>query len=159
MFKEVLFFDHKIRASYIVKRLIYAGLTPGTSPGYQAAIKSLHGKRPWPATVALLEEWGPTGPTESWDQHRKGKARSSLRRWGHYLSALRSYHMEHELPIEVFQSLRLKQHYEAESNFFRPQKLSVSYFYHQRDLIQNLSKHPSQYKWLGLFTPPSNIYT
>ena len=95
-------------------------------------------------SLPLLEEWGATGPTESWDQHRKVKVRSSLRHWGHYLSGLRSYLMEHELAIEVFQSLRLKQFYEAESPFSVCQ--NSPYFYHQRDLIQNLNKHHSQYK-------------
>lgn len=52
--------------------------------------------------------------------------------------------MEHELAIEVFQSLRLKQLYEAESPFSVCQ--NSPYFYRQRDLIQNLNKHPSQYK-------------
>lgn len=44
VFNEVLVFDDKSRRSYIVKRLIYAGLIPGTRSGYQTAIKSLHGK-------------------------------------------------------------------------------------------------------------------
>lgn len=58
VFNEVLFFDDNIRRSYIVKRLIYAGLTPGTRSGYQAAMKSLHGKRPWPAIVAPFGRMG-----------------------------------------------------------------------------------------------------
>lgn len=61
VFNEVLFFDDKSRRSYIVKRLIYAGLIPGTRSGYQAAIKSLHGKWPWPAIVAPFGRMGGHG--------------------------------------------------------------------------------------------------
>ena len=102
-------FMQSVRGSFIVKRLIYAGLTSGTWSGYQAAIYHyfaiVHGKRPWPATIDLLEEWGANrimGSSFDRQVQIKPETLSS------YLSALRPYHIEHELPVDVFGSLRLK---------------------------------------------------
>lgn len=56
-----------------------------------------------------------------------------------FLSALRSYHIEHELPVQVFQSLRLKQLIRGGKSFFPSSKalrLPIT-----KDILSKISTH------------------
>lgn len=104
------FIDSIPELSLSAKTFLWYGLSPRTRQGYQSAISSFtlfcafKGIKPWPATEFVLAEWitgrirGSNMPKQ--DQIKPNTVQS-------YLSALKSYHIDHNLPSHAFSSPRI----------------------------------------------------
>lgn len=113
---------NSVRGSNVVKRLIWAGLCPNTRKGfYQTAIKSyvyytkFMGVTTWPATKEVLENWIAN--------RFMGSAMSMQRKIepdtvASYLSALRSWHVDHEYSLAPFETPRIKLLLQGGKSFF-----------------------------------------
>lgn len=100
-----------IRGSNTVKTLIWAGLAPTTRKGYQTGIRSYIywaayvGATAWPATSNLLEEWAANRIMGS-AIARQGQVQPDT--VASYLSAIRSWHVDHEYSLAPFETLQMK---------------------------------------------------
>lgn len=110
-----------VRGSNTVKTLIWAGLSPSTRKGYQTAIRSYEyftknqGVTTWPATVELLEEWTANrlmGSTTPMQGQVKPDTMAS------YLSAIRSWHVDHEFSLAPFEAPRIRLLLQGGKSFF-----------------------------------------
>lgn len=93
------------------KTLLWYGLSPNTRSGYNSGINSYtlfcasHGIQAWPASEPILIEWvtgrvfGSVAPKQGQIQPKTVES---------YLSALKSYHIDRNLPTDAFSSLRIK---------------------------------------------------
>ena len=91
------------------KTLLWYGLSPNTRSGYNSAINSYtlfcasYGTQAWPALEPILIEWvtgrvfGSAAPKQGQIQPKTVES---------YLSALKSYHVDRNLPTDAFSSLR-----------------------------------------------------
>lgn len=96
--------------STIVKRLAWYGLVPETRKGYKVARESyesfcmLMRLAPWPATNQTLDEWSAHRIFGS-NLPKQGQIKPDT--LVSYLSGLRSHHVDHHLPLDVFDDPRL----------------------------------------------------
>lgn len=96
--------------STIVKRLAWYDLAPETRKGYKAARESyesfcmLMRLASWPATNQTLEEWSAHRIFGS-NLPKQGQIKPDT--VVSYLSGLRSHHVDHHLPLDVFDNPRL----------------------------------------------------
>ncbi len=94
----------------IVKRLTWYGLAPRTRKGYKAAKESYESfcmllKLPsWPAFHTTLEEWTAHRIFAS-NLPKPGQVKPDT--FVLYLSGLRSHHIDHHMPLNVFDDPRL----------------------------------------------------
>lgn len=107
------------------KTLLWYGLSPNTRSGYNSAINSYtlfcasYGTQAWPALEPILIEWvtgrvfGSAAPKQGQIQPKTVES---------YLSALKSYHVDRNLPTDAFSSLRITA---APGRSFRKSKKSV----------------------------------
>lgn len=104
------FLDSITDLSSSAKTLLWYGLSPKTRQGYTTAISSynlycvMQGVKAWPASEAVLVEWV-TGRVFGSSIPKQGQIKPNTLQG--YLSALRSWHVDHNLPIEVFSSPRI----------------------------------------------------
>lgn len=100
-----------VRGSDMIKRLLWIGLSFSTRKSYQTAIKSYTyytkyiGVTTWPATTEHLEAWVANrimGSTIAMQGKVKPDTVAS------YLSALRSWHVDHEYSLAPFEEPRLR---------------------------------------------------
>lgn len=102
---------NSVRGSNTVKALIWAGLSPNTRRGYQTSIRSYiywaayTGETAWPATLDLLEEWAANRIMGS-SIAKQGQVQPST--VASYLSAIRSWHVDHEYSLAPFETPRMK---------------------------------------------------
>lgn len=93
--------------SYQYALLLWAGLSAGTRRSYKAAIQSyehycgLHGLTTWPASEKSLGRWIATRAFGSVDKFQGQIKPNTIQS---YISALRSYHVDHGWPTAVFKS-------------------------------------------------------
>lgn len=97
--------------SLSAKTLLWYGLNPKTRKGYNAAVTSYalfcatHNiPSPWPASKIALIEWV-TGWIFGSNMPKQGQIKPNTAQG--YLSALRSYHIDHGFSIHSFSSLRV----------------------------------------------------
>ena len=112
---------NSVRGFNTVKILIWAGLSLNTRKGYQTGIRSYIywasyvGATAWPATSDLLEEWAANrimGSTIA----KQGQVQPDT--VASYLSAIRSWHIDHEYSLQPFETLRMKLLLQGERSFF-----------------------------------------
>lgn len=96
-----------VRGSHSVKSLLWAGLSPNTRKGYQSAIRSYEyytkyiDTTTWPATTQSLEEWA-AGRLMGSSITKQGQVKPDT--VASYLSALGSWHIDHEYSTSPFES-------------------------------------------------------
>lgn len=100
-----------VRGFNTVKQLIWAGLASKTRKSYQTGIRSYidwaayFGETVWPTTADLLEEWAANrimGSTIA----KQGQVQPDT--VASYLSAIRSWHVDHEYSLAPFETLQIK---------------------------------------------------
>lgn len=100
-----------VRGSNTVMTLIWAGLSPSTRKGYQTGITSYIywasyvDVTIWPATAKFLEEWAANRIMGS-AIAKQGQVKPDT--VASYLSAIRSWHVDHEYSLAPFEPLRMK---------------------------------------------------
>lgn len=100
-----------VRGSHLVKTLLWAGLSPKTRQGYQSAIRSYKyyteyiGVTTWSATAHTLEDWAASRVMGS-AIAKQGQIKPDT--VASYLSALRSWHIDHEFSTNSFETPRMK---------------------------------------------------
>ena len=105
------FLNSIISLSIPAKTLLWYGLSPKTRQRYTSAITSytlycaMQEIPPWPASEKVLVEWV-TGRIFRSPIPRQGQVKPNTMQG--YLSTLRSYHVDHNLPIQVFSSPRIE---------------------------------------------------
>ena len=105
------FLDSITGLSVPAKTLLWYGLSPRTRQGYTLAITSytmycaMQKVKPWPALENVLVEWV-TGRIFGSPIPRQGQVKPNTMQ--SYLSALRSYHVNNNLLIQVFSSSRVE---------------------------------------------------
>lgn len=104
------FLDSIADLSVPAKTLLWYGLSPKTRQGYTSAITSytlycaMQDVKAWPASENVLAEWV-TGRIFGSATPKQGQVKPNTVQ--SYLSALRSYHVDNNLPIQVFSSPRI----------------------------------------------------
>ena len=102
--------------------LLWAGLSPGTRRSYHAAVQSyehycgLHMLTAWPASEDSLGRWIATRAFGSTDRYQGQIKPDTLQS---YVSALRSYHVDHGLPTSIFTSPKLDRLIQGARSLFR----------------------------------------
>lgn len=132
-----------VRGSNTVKKLIWANLSPNTRKGYQTGITSYIywasyvGITVWPATSELFEEWAANrimGPAIAQQGQVKPDTVAS------YLSAIRSWHVDHEYSLAPFETLRMMLLLQGGKSFFPTEKairLPIT-----KDILSNITSTP-----------------
>ena len=101
------FIDSITNVSYPVKTLLWYGLSTKTRQGYDTAISSntlfcaTRGVISWPASELILAEWI-AGRVFGSNMVKQNRITANTIQ--SYLSALRSYHIDHHLSIDAFSS-------------------------------------------------------
>ena len=101
--------------------LLWAGLSAATRKSYDAPVQSyqtfcaMRSLQPWPATKSTLCLWVTTRAFSSSEKHQSQLKPDTLQI---YLSAIRSYHIDRCIPIEVFKSAFLARLVQGARNFF-----------------------------------------
>ena len=120
-----IFFDSISDLSHAAKTLLWYGLAQPTRASYKAAITSFEafcrdrGQTPWPAQQLVLEEWV-TGRIMGSASPKQGRVKPDT--VAHYLSALLSYHVDHNLPTAVFESKRIQRIIQGGRSMFPAEK-------------------------------------
>ena len=102
------FIDSIQNVSYAVKTLLWYSLSTRIRQGYHTAISSYtlfcatRGVRAWPASELILAEWV-AGRVFRADMVKQNRITANTIQ--SYLSAPRSYHVDHHLPVQAFSSL------------------------------------------------------
>lgn len=126
--------------------LLWAGLTPDTRKGYNAAIRSYETycaligiQVPWPAQEYTLGEWitgrlfGSTSPKQGQVKPKTAEV---------YLSALRSYHVDQRMPSEVFDSPWIQRIVKGGHRLFpgsKRQRLPIT-----KEILDKVTANPSR---------------
>ena len=142
--------------SHQYAQLLWAGLSPGTRRSYRAAVQSyehycgLHMIVAWPASEESLGRWIATRAFGSTDRYQGQIKPDTLQS---YVSALRSYHVDHGLATSVFRSPRLDRLIQGARSLFpgpRRERLPIT-----RELLTTVTPNRSP---LTIFTStlPSN---
>ena len=128
---------NSVRGPNTVKTLIWSGLAPKTRKGYQTGVRSYIywaayvGATAWPATAVLLEEWAANRIMGS-AIARQGQVQPDT--VASYLSAIRSWHVDHEYSLTPFETLRMK---------LLLQGRKITFSSHQGHPFANYKRHPT----------------
>lgn len=104
------FLDSITNLSYSAKILLWYGLSPKTQQGYDSAISSyilfcaIRGIKAWPASESVLVEWISARVFGSAMAKQNRITANTIQS---YLSALKSYHIDHHIPTQAFSSPRI----------------------------------------------------